>query len=99
MHPPLSRVRASVWRLRNVAVGKFAVCIPACGVCADIRDACAPECEKYSDVETMRKCAEARRRSGKTRREVPQPRPVPRPAHTPSPDLANERGPHATTIL
>lgn len=47
-----------------------------CGVCADMCDACAAECEKYSDVETMRICAEACRRCGKTCREVAQSGPV-----------------------
>jgi hypothetical protein len=47
-----------------------------CGVCADICDACAAECEKFNDVETMRRCAEACRRCANTCREVAKSRPI-----------------------
>jgi Domain of Unknown Function (DUF326) len=47
-----------------------------CAVCADICDACAAECGKYSDVATMRKCAEACRRCAEACREVVKSGPV-----------------------
>ena len=47
-----------------------------CAVCADMCEACAIECGKYSNMETMRECAEACRRCAKTCREVAKSVPV-----------------------
>jgi hypothetical protein len=47
-----------------------------CAVCADICEACAAECGRYPDMETMRQCAEACRRCAKTCREVAKSGPV-----------------------
>ena len=47
-----------------------------CAVCADICEACAAECGKYPDMETMRNCSEACRRCAKTCREVAKSGPV-----------------------
>ena len=51
-----------------------------CGVCANICEACAMECEKYPQMETMRKCAEACRRCAGSCREVAKGSPIRRSA-------------------
>ncbi len=51
-----------------------------CGVCADICNACAAECENFSDLDTMRKCAEACRRCARTCGEIASGGPIRRAA-------------------
>ena len=54
---------AEICRLAAAYMARGSECVPQmCALCADVCDGCGAECEKHSEMEHCRACAEACRR-------------------------------------